>query len=207
MKITTWYQTHFEHQLSGRYITLDTLFPLLQNLSKIFDISTVGASENGLDIPLIKFGNGAKKVLAWSQMHGNESTTTKALFDFFKFISSENIFKNSVGTFLETYTFYVIPILNPDGAKLYTRHNANDIDLNRDAKALTQKESIVLRKIFDELQPDLCLNMHDQRTIYGTRSGFPATVSFLTPSADKERTVTNARKEAMLYILKAKISL
>lgn len=203
MNISTWYEVHFEKYLSGRYITLKDLLPLLQKMPKTFKVSTAGTSENGLDIPLIKFGQGKKKVLAWSQMHGNESTTTKGLFDFFKLIGSENTFETSVKQFLEEYTFFVIPMLNPDGALLYTRHNANDIDLNRDAQALSQKESIVLRILFEEVKPDICLNMHDQRSIFGTLSGFPATISFLTPSADQKRTVTAARKEAMRYILKA----
>ena len=31
----------------------------------------------------------------------------------------------------ENFVFKIIPMLNPDGAFLYTRENANQIDLNR----------------------------------------------------------------------------
>ena len=82
----------------------------------------------------------------WSQMHGNESTTTKALFDFINFLHS-NTKESSV--ILDHFTFCMLPMLNPDGAKLYTRENANGIDLNRDAQNLSQPESIALRKTFE----------------------------------------------------------
>src|SRR5690606_15400162 len=127
----------------------------------------------------------------------NESTTTKALFDFFKFLSQEEAFQDEIEAFLRNYTFYVFPILNPDGAKLYTRENANGVDLNRDAQNLSEKESQCLRRVFEELNPSLCLNLHDQRSIYGLKNGNPATISFLSPAADKKRKITQARKEAM----------
>ena len=134
-------------------------------------------------------------------MHGNESTTTKALFDFFKFITTN---KQVTKTLLSKYTFYVLPMLNPDGAALYTRENVNGVDLNRDAQALSQRESKVLRSIFDALQPDLCLNMHDQRSIFGIKGPKPATLSFLAPSADILKTITPAREVAMGLIVKMK---
>jgi murein tripeptide amidase MpaA len=48
-------------------------------------------------------------------------------------------------------------MLNPDGAKSYTRVNANEVDLNRDSQNLTQPESRVLRTAFDLFQPDFAL--------------------------------------------------
>jgi murein tripeptide amidase MpaA len=51
-------------------------------------------------------------------MHGNEATTTKALFDFFECLAWW--FRKRT-KFLDAFTFYCIPMLNPDGAALYTR--------------------------------------------------------------------------------------
>ena len=135
-------------------------------------------------------------------MHGNESTTTKALFDFFKFLTQKEHFQTEIDTFLGAYTFYVIPILNPDGAELYTRENVNGIDLNRDAMDLSQSESRVLRDLFTSVKPDLCLNLHDQRTIYSLPNGKSATVSFLSPAANAQRDITDARSEAMVNIVR-----
>ncbi len=202
MKIEDWYCGNFETYLSGRYITLEMVKPILDSYAKIFEISDSGVSENGKNIPMIKIGTGKNTVLAWSQMHGNETTTTKALFDFFKFLGQRKYFQMEIQRFLKTYTFYVIPILNPDGAKRYARENAKGIDLNRDAQNLSQSESRCLRAVFDMLKPNACLNMHDQRTIYGLDNGLSATVSFLAPAADEDRSMTNARKIAMEGIVK-----
>ncbi len=201
MQITSWYTRNFEDRLKGRYITINHILPLLDHYREVFNISVAGFSENGVEIPLVSFGQGDKKVLIWSQMHGNESTTTKALFDFFKFITSN---KQATKDLLSKHTFYVLPMLNPDGAALYTRENTNGVDLNRDAQALSQRESKVLKSIFDALQPDLCLNMHDQRSIFGIKGPKPATLSFLAPSADILKTITPAREVAMGLIVKMK---
>lgn len=202
MKIDDWYKKNWEHNLQGRYITLEMILPLLDGYADKFETSLIGMSEQGRSIPVVKIGKGAEVILAWSQMHGNESTTTKALFDLLKFLNQGIVHKKEVANFLDTYSLYMVPILNPDGAELYTRENANGIDLNRDFQNLSQLESRYLRSLFDQLKPSLCLNMHDQRTIYGLSKGKPATVSFLSPAADGERSLTPARQEAMKGIVK-----
>lgn len=202
MKIDSWYRDNFEFKLSGRYLNLEHISPILDVYKTKHQISMAGYSEEGLPIPLIKIGKGPKVVLGWSQMHGNESTVTKALFDLIKFISQKDYFQNEIKTFLNTYSLYLIPILNPDGAHRYTRENANGIDLNRDAQELSQSESRCLRKVFDDLKPELCLNLHDQRSIYGFDDGNPATISFLSPAADINRTLTKERIVAMKHIVR-----
>ena len=201
MNLQETYRTLFLAPIQGRYITLKHIRPLLETNSKI-EIVKEGISEKGKEIPILKIGNGSKKVLAWSQMHGNESTTTKAVMDFLQFIDQNEVLQKEKKAFLNSYTLYLIPILNPDGAEAYTRENANHVDLNRDAKNLTQEESKLLHNLFSEIKPDLCLNLHDQRTIYGLETNKTATISFLAPSADTHRAVTKARKTAMKYILK-----
>lgn len=202
MKIEDWYKQNWDSRLTGRYITLEKIMEPLNGYESIFQISNSGISERGKKIPLVTIGHGKNKILAWSQMHGNESTTTKALFDLFKFLAQKNHFQKEINQFLQTHTLYVLPLLNPDGAEAYTRQNANNIDLNRDAQALSQSESRVLRDLYDSLSPDLCLNMHDQRTLYGLDNGNPAIISFLSPAANKELTITPARKQAMEGIVK-----
>jgi murein tripeptide amidase MpaA len=44
-------------------------------------------------------------------------------------------------------------MLNPDGASLYTRENANKVDLNRDSQDLTQPESKILRETMQPFVP------------------------------------------------------
>jgi hypothetical protein len=93
-------------------------------------------------------------------------------------------------------------MLNPDGAEAYTRENINGIDLNRDAQNLSQPESVVLRKIFEDFKPNYCYNLHDQRTIFGAGdTGNPATVSFLAPAYNENRDVNEIRTKAMNVIM------
>lgn len=184
-------------ELFGRYLTN---FQIEKSLSKFPKsiISIIGYSVEDRPIYNLKFGHGPIKILLWSQMHGNESTTTKALFDCFNLFETNNFIPNSI---LNACTLFVIPILNPDGAERYTRINANEIDLNRDAQDLSQPESKILRDIYNSFQPDYCFNLHGQRSIFGVNdSGISATLSFLSPSQDEECSLTPNRKVAMAVI-------
>jgi hypothetical protein len=184
-------------KLFGRYVTNFHIEQCLKNMPKSL-VSTIGYSVENRPIYSLKFGHGPIKILLWSQMHGNESTTTKALFDCFNLFETNNAIPNSI---LESCTLIVIPILNPDGAERYTRINANEIDLNRDAQDLSQPESNVLRDVYNSFQPDYCFNLHGQRTIFGVGdTGISATLSFLSPSQDAERSLTPNRKKAMAVI-------
>ena len=161
-------------------------------------IEIIGTSVLSDDIYSITIGSGKKKILMWSQMHGNESTTTKAIFDFLNVLSNENQVSKGI---LSACTIKIIPILNPDGAKAYTRLNANQIDLNRDAQNLSQPESLVLNKCFHSFKPDFCFNLHGQRTVFSAgMTNKPATVSFLAPAQDEDCTVTSNRKKVMEII-------
>lgn len=186
-----------EPSIKGRYICLKHIEPTLLELQQQGKVSVLGKSVLGKPIYVYRNGRGATKVMMWSQMHGNESTTTKALFDFFNFVDSEQ------GKELkEAFTFCVIPMLNPDGAEKWTRNNANNVDLNRDSQNLTQPESRILRQCIEDFQPDYCYNLHDQRTIFGVEgTKNPATISFLAPSYDEEKSVNDTRKEAMQLIV------
>ncbi|WP_418636356.1 M14 family zinc carboxypeptidase [Winogradskyella sp.] len=184
-------------ELYGRYITNSDIEKCLEKLPKS-KISTLGYSVEKRPIYSLKFGHGPIKILLWSQMHGNESTSTKALFDCFNLFETENNFTKGI---LEQCTLVVIPILNPDGAEKYTRLNANLVDLNRDAQNLSQPESKILRQAYDDFMPNYCFNLHGQRTIFSAgEKNNVATLSFLSPSQDEERSLTDNRKVAMAII-------
>ena len=187
-----------EQSVQGRYLTLEAILPILKKHNTNNQVKHVGNSVQERPIYTYQIGTGKTKIFLWSQMHGNESTTTKALLDFINLLNSETELAKML---LESFTFLAIPILNPDGAYLYTRENANKVDLNRDAQDLTQPESLVLRGVFEVFQPDYCFNLHDQRTIFGVAdSGKPATVSFLAPSYNEERDINATRLDAIRVI-------
>lgn len=190
-----------EEKITGRYITLKDIKPLYDNLGVNISSEVIGLSEEDREIYKLQLGKGKKRILIWSQMHGNESTGTKAVFDFLNFIK-QYADNDIVSSILNNCSITIIPMLNPDGAEAYTRINANGVDLNRDAVDLIAKESKLLRKILDEFKPDFCFNLHDQRTIFGVEgTKNPATISFLAPSEEETREITSGRKETMNVIV------
>lgn len=190
--------THLESKLKGKYIHLETILPLLKSYENVFDISEIGKSVQQRSIYQVKIGTGKTKILLWSQMHGNEPTTTKGLFDFFKFLATNSDLAQQIK---KKYTLLCIPMLNPDGAFAYTRVNANKIDLNRDAFLASQPEMKVLKIIYNDFQPDFCYNLHDQRSIFGTEGfNLPATISFLAPAFNENRDYDEVRMKAISVI-------
>ncbi|PQJ81726.1 zinc carboxypeptidase [Polaribacter glomeratus] len=189
-----------ETSLFGKWITFKDIEKLFLKHQEVFEITQLGFSEQQRPIYKLKIGSGKKRILLWSQMHGNESTGTKALFDIFNCFSNCN--NQEFKTILEKCTLVFIPMLNPDGSQAYTRVNANNIDLNRDAVDRVAKESNLLRNYLEEFDPQFCFNLHDQRTIFGvegTRN--PATISFLAPSEEETRALTTGRKQTMNVIV------
>lgn len=198
MDYTQLFNQFKESSISGRYITNHHIEPLLENLKANFKVAVIGQSVKQKPIYSITIGTGKTKIFMWSQMHGNESTTTKALFDLFNYLQSDTADANKLKN---NFTVFCIPILNPDGAEAYTRVNANEIDLNRDSVALSQPESQLLRNIFESFKPDFCFNLHDQRSIFAAgQTKNPATVSFLAPSYNESCEYNSARLKAVSVI-------
>jgi len=193
------FKAYKEKSLFHRYVALKHITLALKKHEENFDINVIGQSVLGQPIYSITIGNGDRKILMWSQMHGNESTTTKAVFDLCNLFANSN--DAAVMNILDTCKIVIIPMLNPDGAEAYTRINANEVDLNRDAQDLSQPESKVLRRLFNEFKPDFCFNLHGQRTIFSAgKNNLPATLSFLAPAQNQTCTVTKNRKRAMEII-------
>ena len=180
----------------NRYILPETLFNFLQtNLSDY--ISTVGESYLGNPIYKATFGKGPIKVLAWSQMHGNESNSTHAMLDLLEVFKNHPEFASPLWDAIQLDFIFM---LNPDGSELWTRRNALDIDMNRDFIKESSKEFPILKKIAENGHYDYALNLHEQRTLFSTDGKHPATLSFLAPAQDVDRTVTETRKKSMAVI-------
>ncbi len=201
-EIEKWHQDNHQQKLNGRYIILEKILPLIKKMNTIFNVEKIGKSELGKDIFSITFGQGEMNILIWTQMHGNESTGTKAVFDLFRFFEKNKSDSEIADKILKKCKITVIPLLNPDGAEKYTRVNANQIDLNRDVIDQNAAESKVLMQTLAKVNPVYCFNIHDQRTIFSAgKENKPATLSFLAPSEDMNRTITDGRKETMKTIV------
>lgn len=188
------------HPVKGRYLTNSHLEEFINQFQDNLEFEKIGVSVQQRPVYKCEVGNGKKKILAWSQMHGNEATTTKAVLDLLSLLVNKSRLP-LVDRILQEVTMHIIPILNPDGAEAYTRVNANEVDLNRDLQDLSEPESVLLKNQFEMVKPDLCLNLHDQRSIFSAGANpIPATLSFLTPSMDERRSIDEQRKLSMSLI-------
>jgi len=156
-------------------------------------LEEVGKSFLGRSIQMLSVGTGDKKILLWSQMHGDEPSATPALLDIANYLV-EHADEPAARSILQNFTLLMIPMLNPDGAEVYQRRNAQGIDINRDAKRLVTPEGRLLKRIRDEHEPMLGFNLHDQgrRTAVGD-TGHVANIALLSVSGDAENTVTPGR--------------
>lgn len=201
------YDNYKETQLNKRRVNPSTLLKLTESLknNQDFDIEPLGKSLEGRKINLIRYGTGKTKVLLWSQMHGDESTATRALFDIFNFLSANDDFNNLRELIKSKLALFFIPMLNPDGAERFTRRNAMQIDLNRDAERLQFPEALILKSVRDSIQPEFGFNLHDQMKYYTAGNTFKsAALSFLAPAFNYEKDINGVRANTMKVIVDIK---
>jgi hypothetical protein len=153
----------------------------------LFQSEVIGASVEGRSIHHLWLGRGPLHVLLWSQMHGDEPTATVAIFDVLNYIQA-NRTQPHIGRLLDRLTLHVVPMLNPDGAEVPQRRNAQGIDINRDALLLQTPEGRALKTLRDRFNPAIGFNLHNQnwRTSVG-KTGKPAAISLLAVSFDEAR--------------------
>jgi hypothetical protein len=158
-------------------------------------LEEVGRSIQGRTIHLVTLGRGPRRILLWSQMHGDEPSATPALLDLADTLLASDASEHRA--ILEGTTLLIVPMLNPDGAERYARRNAQAIDINRDALHLSTPEGRLLKAVRDRFQPELGFNLHDQnrRTTVGD-TGVLATISLLAVSGDRAGTLTPGRARA-----------
>jgi len=201
------YQHHDRYReasITDRRFKHSDIEPLLLKLkgNPIFQVTPLGKSIEGRTIYDVSFGTGKTTVLLWSQMHGDETTATMAGLDLFNFFAQSDEFDPLRRQLLGNLNIHFVPMLNPDGAEQFQRHNAIDIDLNRDALRLQSPESQILKRLRDSLNADFGFNLHDQSTYYtaGVNAN-PATISFLAPAYNYEKEVNDVRKRALQLIV------
>ena len=200
-------QPHYrEPSITTRRFKHRDIEPLLLQLRKdpIFTVTRLGESVEGRAIYDVSFGHGPTQVLLWSQMHGNEPTATMAGLDLFNFIRNDTTttLAEVRQTILDSLTVHFVPMLNPDGAEVFQRRNALNVDLNRDAQLLRSPESRILKALRDSLSADFGFNLHDQSIYYAagaTRK--PATISFLDPPFNQEKDSSAVRNRATRLIV------
>jgi protein MpaA len=89
----------------------------------------LGKSVQGRDITAMIYGSGAKRVLVFGGIHGDEPHTTVLARALAVHINSETLPPN--------LTVIIVSDVNPDGLMAHTRVNANGVDINRNFPSKT----------------------------------------------------------------------
>lgn len=196
------FEKYQELSIKDRRFTHADLQPLIQKHSVQFEVNPLGKSVLGKSISSLDWGSGETKVMLWSQMHGNESTATMALFDLFNFLEGKGDKYEELRKLLKSQLqLKFIPMLNPDGADAFKRRNALDIDLNRDAISLISPEAVILKKARDDFEPEFGFNLHDQQIYYNVvNTPKQATISLLAPAYNEATDINDVRGRAMQTI-------
>jgi hypothetical protein len=161
-------------------------------------VQKIGESYEKRPIHEIQFGEGPIKIIAWSQMHGDEATATMALCDIFRFLNSNKPDYQKIWEKLhQNCTIHFIPLLNADGAARWTRKTALGIDMNRDALHQYSPEAKLLSDWADQINPDFAFNLHDQNRLYSVgNSAHQTHIAFLATTGDEAGTWTESRRRA-----------
>lgn len=197
------YEDFKEESIEKRRFTQAEVQPLINDFDQKenFKVTKVGESIEGRPLQLISVGEGDIDVFLWSQMHGDESTATMAIFDILNFLDSE-AFLEEKEEMLKNVKLHFLPMLNPDGAQRFQRRNLLGVDINRDALRLQSPESKTLKNVRDSLDADFGFNLHDQSTYYNAeRTSKPATISYLAPAYNYEKSINEVRAAAMQVIV------
>ena len=197
------YEDFKEESIEKRRFTQTKIQPLIDdfNQKENFKVTKVGESIEGRPLQLISAGEGDVDIFLWSQMHGDESTATMAIFDILNFLDSE-AFLEEKEEMLKNVKLHFLPMLNPDGAARFQRRNLLGVDINRDALRLQSPESKALKNVRDSLDADFGFNLHDQSTYYNAeRTPKPATISYLAPAYNYEKSINEVRGAAMQVIV------
>lgn len=188
---------------TNRFITHAGLQAKIERLKAggIFRVAQLGLSAQARAIHCLSTGTGKTDVLLWSQMHGDEPTATLAMLDLFQFFSTDDAHNNIRQQVLNNCTLHFIPMLNPDGTEVFTRRNAQGIDINRDFLAEQTPEACILKQIQRHIKPAFGFNLHDQDSLWSVQgSKLPAPISLLAPPADEQATVTPSRLKAIQVV-------
>lgn len=188
--------------LDKQQLIPEDIISIVDELSsrEVVNKTVIGHSFSGQAINCLTLGFGPKKVLIWTQMHGDESTATAAVLDIIHLLSAKLV-SSLNADWQSLLSIHIIPMLNPDGAQIGTRENAQGIDINRDAIALQTPEGRALDTLVTETQPHFAFNLHDQHDYYrcGT-DGKSSTLAFLAPAFNSKKTIDPARQKAIALI-------
>lgn len=147
----------------NRFATYDEIMAWLNARAKDsrMTLSSIGTTVKGLDVPMIRLcnGKGGRKVKVWLQgaIHGNEPAAAEALFQ----LTDEILGSEAGARLLDRLDIYIVPMANLDGYMANKRVSGDGFDLNRDQTKFADRQSVLLKRAFMNVNPDVAVDFHE----------------------------------------------
>ena len=152
---------------SGAYISRNNY--VLENL-KINGLTQFILEKSVYGTPIFKLGNGGRKILILSGIHGNELPPQ---------IANVRLINELVDSELNN-TLYFIPFAAPK-ASMYNQRLFNSMDLNRASHIKNSISNLIIQKIID-LGIDFVGDFHS--TSYNSNPGFESVFASKSPTSE-----------------------
>ena len=128
--------------------------------------------------------NGKPTVQAQAQVHGDEQSGTEGALALINTLCNDSTWADAA---LSEVNVVVLPRMNPYGSKIYQYTSVKDgdgsINFNRDYMQLKEVETNMLLALYNELHPEVVIDMHEFRPITQSTSGaLPDTKMAVTDS-------------------------
>ena len=129
-------------------------------------LGSIGRSVRGRTLWLITLHDKSvdiahtRRVFYICRQHGHEPAGTEAALQFISDLVSADP-GTPLADDLNRVTVYIVPMANPDGAEAFLRHNAHDVDLNRDWLARREPETRALYRAIEAMHPDIVADQHE----------------------------------------------
>lgn len=152
-----------------RYLPMVRELRALQNWDRTsghsrIRIISIGQTVQGRQILMVTMADKgpcpAERLLCICRQHGHEPASTEAALALIRRLARAPL-GSPEDDWLSRVSVSIIPMANPDGAELFLRHNAADVDLNRDWIARTQPETRALYRTVVKLHPNLITDQHE----------------------------------------------
>ncbi len=144
---------------------MEFLKGLSEKYPSLIKIELVGKTQRENDIPLVHIHKDSPdeklRILYTARIHGDEPAGTDAMLYFIKKLAEDP----SVGTLLEKIDFYIMPMVNIDGAAKMERYTANGLDLNRDMTRIETPEAAVFYSVVRKTEPDVYADFHEYQPV------------------------------------------
>ncbi|MDO5288261.1 MAG: M14 family metallocarboxypeptidase [Pseudomonadota bacterium] len=125
-------------------------------------LESAGTSVQGRSLPVVLLAEGGRwrperpTLLLVAHQHGNEPATGEAAL-----VLLERWSAPESAELLRAINIVALPRANPDGAALFTRANADGLDLNRDHLLLRTPEARVMAQVATRYRPHVVLDLHE----------------------------------------------